>query len=75
MEAPPLGVRFYQIDEGEEIFWAVTCGLEVRLATPDYLKAARYYADMQGLDPRTVDGPTHCVEEELELAERLALSR
>ena len=74
MEAPPLGVRLYQIDEGEQLFFAVTCGLEVRLATPDYLKAAQYYAGMQGIDPRSVEGPTHCVEEELELAERLAIS-
>ena len=74
MEAPPLGVRLYQIDEGEQLFFVVTCGLEVRLATPDYLKAAQYFAGMQGIDPRSVEGPTHCVEEELELAERLAIS-
>ncbi len=74
MTDPQIGIRLYQIDEGDEMYFAVTVGLEIRLATRDYTKAVRHYAGLEGMDPAGVEGPTHHAEEELELAERLAFS-
>ena len=51
--------------------FVVTAGLEIQLATRDYLKAVRHYAGLEGMNPASVEGPTHHAEEELELVEQL----
>ena len=71
MVDPEIGIRLYQVDEGDEGRFVLTSGDQVLLETGDYEKAVRRYASMAGLDPALVAGPTHSAEAELELAERL----
>jgi hypothetical protein len=73
MDYPPLGIRLYQVGEGEAAWFAITSELHLVYATRDYVRAIQRYAQVQGVDPTTVAGPTHCADEEQELAERLTL--
>ena len=66
-----IGIRLYQLGEGEEARFVVTSGLQVLRATRDYTRAVQHYARVQGLDPMAIEGPTHQAEEELELIEQL----
>ena len=71
MVNPSIGLRLYQLGDGEEARFVVTSGLQVVRSTRDYTKAAQHYAHLRGIDPAAVEGPTHGAEEELELAEHL----
>jgi len=73
MDDPLLGIRLYQIGEGEAAWFAITSDHQQVYATRDYARAMQRYAQVRGIDPSTVAGPTHCADEEQELAERLTL--
>ena len=68
---PQLGIRLYQIDDGDGTRFAVTCDDQVLFQTGNYAKAVRHYAGWRGLPTLAVTGPTHQAEAELELIEQL----
>ena len=74
MVNPDMGLRLYQLGDGEAARFVVTSGLQVLRSTRDYTRAVQHYAHLQGIDPAAVEGPTHGAEEELELIERLTLA-
>jgi hypothetical protein len=64
-------IRLYQVSEGNDLYYALTCGDRLLLATGDYRKAVLRYARLKGIDPASVPGPTHETDDDLALAEEL----